>query len=421
MAAAAPSPLTSPAAAPVGGLGQVWPAIFLLGVAVWYGCFLLRPARLQWLGFNEYPLFIDSLAVLSAAEAAQQGYDVYKPVPLDPYRRPHVYPSSWLLLGRLGLTRDDNRWFGPLTLAAFALALALTVRPRTGVQCFEAWVVAGSAGVLLAVVRANNDLWIFALFAGLVPIVRARERLARWCAPFVIAAGAALKYYPAIGAVLLVSTESRRDRWIRVGIFSALMLIVGAGLVRDLRRFRDIQPGIDQFLSFGAPLVLRQIGVAVTRQTAIAIACGVVVALAGGWAMHRTALVARLSYPTSDALYFVLGAALLAGCFWTEANWGYRWLFGLWLLPVMWKIGGDPAIGGSARILRIVRWAWWAPLWFEMICVAAKRVMPVSDTAIWIGWWTCQGIAWLWFSLLTALVAAVVWRRLLDDPDQTDA
>lgn len=394
-----------------GRSGVFWRASFLVVIAIWFGAFLLRPSRLQWLGFNSYPLFIDSLALLSAGEAHEQGYDVYRPIALDPFHRPHSYPSYWLLLGKIGLTRTDNRWFGPLAVALFGLALAATVRPASGPQFAEACLVACSGGIMLAVSRANNDLWIFALYSLLVPIVLARERPVRLLGPFIAACGAALKYYPAIGAVVLAAEPTRRGGWRQIAIFAVLLTIVGAGLVADIRHFRATQPAVDQFLSFGAPLVLRQIGIPSSWQMPIPIVAGATITIVGFVLTNRFRLESRIEENPASTLRFVLAAALLAGCFWTAPNWGYRWIFGLWLLPGFWSVGAAPTSRGQVALWIVLRFGWWLLLWFELVCVWLKRLIAIPDAAILAAWWACQGIAWLWFSLLTAIVAAFVWGR----------
>ncbi len=389
-----------------------WRATFLFAVVLWFGLFLVRPARLRYFGFNDYPLFIDSLALLSAGEAAELGYDVYRPIALDPYHRPHSYPSYWLALGRLGLTRADNRWFGPLTIALFGLALAASVRPATAGQCLEALGVVCSAGVMLAVSRANNDLWVFALFSILVPVALARSRVARLIGPLIVAVGAAMKYYPGIGGVVLLAEPSRQDRWRRLVVFAVFMLIVSVGLVEDARHFRATQPSVDQFLSFGAPLVLRQLGVAVSKQILVAVGGGIVVAAVGCLLASRDRFASALDPQSEPALRFILGAALLGGCFWTAPNWGYRWVFGLWLLPWFWAAAPTPRGSRSWAAMALLRWSWWAPLWFESVCVVLKRLFVIPDSMIWAGWWVCQGLDWIWFSALTAIVAAFAWRQL---------
>ena len=62
---------------------------------------------------------------------------------------------------------------------------------------------------------------------------------------------------------------------------------------------------------------------------------------------------------------FVLGAGLLTGCFFAGTNFGYRWIFALWLAPFLWRIWRNPAtprpvrgLGGvTAGLLLFTLWA----------------------------------------------------------------
>jgi hypothetical protein len=51
-------------------------------------------------------------------------------------------------------------------------------------------------------------------------------------------------------------------------------------------------------------------------------------------------------------LSFVLGAVLLTGCFFTGTNFAYRWIFALWLAPLLWTLPRDPRAPVAVR-----RWA----------------------------------------------------------------
>lgn len=386
-----------------------WWLVCAIGVTLWHGLFLLQPQRLGWFGIAPYPQFIDSLALLAAGEAAEIGVDVYRPHVFDPYGRAHSYPSLWLVLGKFGLKRVDNAWLAPLTITLALLAGLLTVRPRTARETCEAWLGLCGPAMLVAVYRANNDLWIFALCAVVVPAVLASIQLGRFTAPLLIAFAGALKYYPLVGGVLLLAEPMRRERWVRIALFGVLLLTVAVGVFEDLRHFGKTQPTVGRFWSFGAPLTLREAGVPREAVTVVSLALGGSLAAAGALTCRRRRMAPMDAWQRREFLLFLLGGSLLAGCFWTGANWGYRWIFVVWLLPWSWRVSVD-----DSGLWRIVRWGWWLPMWLapllHWIANVAGGLPPHVVDGV---WWLTQAIEWTWFGALTALIGGWVWQRVL--------
>lgn len=392
------------------GSTAAWRAVFVAVVLGWHAIFLIWPARVSIFGLAVYPQFIDSIALLSAGEAAQMGWNVQGPNPLDPYRRAHSYSSLWLVLGDLGLTRQDNVWFGPFTVAVGLLAALFTVRPRRGLQAVEGLLALGGPAFVFAAYRANNDLWIFAVLAPLVPCLLHRERLARLTGPVIIAFAAALKYYPAVAGVTLLAEPDSRQRRRRIGLFGLLLVMVGLGVIGDLMQLSATQPVIDYFWSFGAVFGLRELGLSHVTLWSV-LAAGLVAALAF---LRRRAVVTDPEWQESSLLYFVLGAALLAGCFWAGGNWAYRWIFVAWLLPWFWRqpAMADPT-GRSDLGWCVVRYGWWLPMWFTPLYNGAKWLSGAKFSSDAAAWWLSQGIDWSWFTALTFFTARLVWRRIL--------
>lgn len=385
-----------------------WWLALIGGALLWHGFFLIQPSRLAWFGMASYPQFIDSLAVLSAGEAAQLGLDVYRPNPLDPYRRPHSYSSVWLLLGDLGLTRADNLWFA-LTLIALTVGAALWVlRPQTGREAIEGWLALAGPGVLLAFYRANNDLWVFVVLSLLVPCVLHRLRLARMAAPFVVAFATALKYYPLVAGVLMLAEPARRDRALRFGVLGMLLLMVGAGVWEDLQHLRTTQPVVGRFWSFGAALALRELGLAGSGVLIASVGAGGMLAVLAAIRPLTSTVADEDPWSAPAFLLFLLGGALLASCFWAGASWGYRWIFVVWLLPWFWQNRGS-----STVLWRIVRGGWWVPYWFAPLFAWVTWATGIYARNFQNGaWWLSQAIEWLWFGALTAVIAQSVGLRV---------
>ncbi len=353
------------------GLGLV------LVVAAYYGAFACWPALFFALGINHYSVwFIDTFALLASNDAVTRGLNPYVPNPLDYFGRPHVYSHWWLHLRDLGLTRADAWWLGLALVGTFAVVALARLRPRSVGELGWYAAVACSSPIMLAVDRANNDLVIFVLLAGLVPCLGAARREVRWLAPLLVAVATLLKYYPAAAALVLLAAGERREVRARVALGALLLALAGLSVAADLRDFGPLAPRPEGLLSFGSTALAHALGWdgAVPKVLALGVAVG-----ATAWCWRRRPLgdwepgeAAR-----ADWLHFILGAALLTGCFFASLNFGYRWIFALWLAPWLWRLPGDPAAPALARQLaRITRGLLLFVLWWDpFACFIINRLV----------------------------------------------
>ncbi len=361
------------------GLGLV------LVVAAYYAAFALFPAMFFALGINHYSAwFIDTFALLASNDAVTRGLNPYAPNPLDYFGRPHVYSHWWLHLRDLGLTRADAGWLGLALVAAFAVAALARLRPRSVGELAWYAAVACSSPVVLAIDRANNDLVIFVLLAGLVPCLLAARREVRWLAPPLVAIATALKYYPAAAALVLLAAGERREVRARLALGALLLGFAVLSVAADLRDFGPLAPRPEGLLSFGATAFAHALGWdgIGPKLLALGVAAGV---MGLCWWRRPMADWEPAEPARSDWLHFILGAVLLTGCFFASLNFGYRWIFALWLAPWLWRVAGDPLAPERAR--RLARWLrglllvvlWWDPF----ACVVINRfVGVVSGPAI---------------------------------------
>ena len=305
--------------------------VLTVTVAAGYLAAVHFPRLLALLGLNtDGRWFIDSAAILAAADAVRAGADPWLPNPLDLYGRPHCYSGWWLALAETGLTREDNFLVGMLWAAAFLVSAFLVLRPATTGGALVAAAALLSPPVLLAVNRANNDLVIFTvLAAGLVLMNRDTAlRNAAFAGSVVIATG--LKFYPiaAAGAFLLRWPEARARRLTLLAMIGAIAALATASIDRAL----GAMPAPHGLHTFGSKVALDLLGL-----EGMAGRAGAAVVLAGlaaagahfGWAPRPPE--SRDAGPAQFA--YVAGVALLAGCFLAAGNYAYRLIFSLLLIP----------------------------------------------------------------------------------------
>jgi hypothetical protein len=349
-----PDPTTPPevrhaarADSPWRGRRRLW-WIFVGLATAYLGLFVSSPHRFFPLGVQHFGTwFIDAYAILAALDAAALGRDIYAANPLDLLNRPHVYSVWWLALGKLGLTRADTPWIGFLLGSAFFAVAVARLRPREWREIAWCFVVFCATPTLLAIERANNDVVVFLLLAPVVPCLLSSRPVVRLLPVPLIALATGLKFYPAAAGLLLLAGD-RRDVRIRIAIAVPVLAAVGWSLAGDLRRMDQLMPRPDGILTFGATHVLGKLGLGGVPGLAAG-AMYAVVAAAAWWRVP--AFRARTIDPVHKAewLYFALGASLLTACFFSAANFAYRWIFSIWMAPLLWRLSNDAAAAPGVR------------------------------------------------------------------------
>lgn len=388
-----------------------WSVALLALVFLWLATIAVTPRLGDRLGLMlRQGWFTDLHAVLAAGEAHAQGIPVHESNPLDNFHRPHSYPACWLVVGAWGLVREDTFWVGALWVAAFLLVAIFTYRPRTPREFAWGAVLLLSPAFLLGVVRANNDLVIFLVLAALPRCLASSQRWVRFAAVGIVAAAAGLKYYPAVAAILLLGETNRRLFAWRAVVAVLLFAFVGWTVYEDTRHFATSLPSPNGVFSFGATRGLEQLGLS----TACAgwILAALVLATIG---FERRRPAEGDSAPDRAELGFVLGAVLLAGCFWAGMNWAYRWIFALWMLPVLLGVhrpGGVLRRWEQRTLLALLPLCLWAD---GLSCLgwnlagSAQIGIPAARN-IHFGWLAMQPLHWLAFSLLTVASVRFAWR-----------
>lgn len=391
-----------------------WPSLAFAVLAVLAsGLFAWYPQVVRAFGLRMHDCaFLDLHALLAAGEAHVRGLDPYLPNPLDFYHRPHVYSSWWLVMGEWGLVRADATWLGFGLVLTFIFAAAAGLRPRSVGELAWGAAVMLSPAVTLGVVRANNDLVVFALLAPL-PWLLARAGLtARLASVALIGFAAGLKYYPAVAGVLLLhALDGRRLLW-TFALTAVMSALLALGLYEDFLHFSHLVPRAEGLFSFGMALGLSELGM--PALVGVVVLGGV--GLAGTVRGLREARHVAQPSGEVDELRFVLGAVLLVACFATAMNWSYRWVFALWLLPWLYRGGESLRVGRGIRRVGLgllVLVLWWDGLASVFYNFGPGRALGVSPERYgMVTWALIQPVHWLLFGGLTFVAAAWFGRSL---------
>lgn len=334
----------------------------LLAAAVTLGGFaalLNFPAAFRVLGLREMkPVYADLVAVLAAGEAVQQGIDVYRGNPLDPFNRPHVYGPAWLVTGSLGLTRGDTGWLGTLLVLGFIGAAVALCAPRTPRAALLTVALLLSPPVVLALERGNNDLVIFLLLAGAAALLGRAGRMALPAATAALVTAAALKFYPLVCLPALATQRAGLRRalpWVIVGALA----FVGVWFAQrvDLARVFALAPEPATIFAYGlrlGALTWRMLG---GEHFWLLLGAAPVLTAGAGWIL-RSAPALRALVP----LQGVAAAAAVAGiagwifCYVWTTNFPYRVLLLVLLAPVLLRPEAPRAAGQLLAGLLALGW-----------------------------------------------------------------
>jgi hypothetical protein len=344
--------------------------LFILGTLLGLLALTLAPHIRAMLGlFDLGHWFLDSYAVLASSDAARAGnIDPDAPNPYDVFHRRNSYSDWWYGLGKLGLTRADNFLVGGVWVLAFLVVVFLTVQPRGRDEA--AWLVllTCSPPVMLALMRANNDLVIFAVLA--VAVLPQRDgsvwRLALALAAVALATG--LKFYPvAAGFVFLLLPSSKR--LLLVAGLAALMLAAVLAAVGSQVLRGNFPIGTEPYI-MGGRIWFMDLGLA--RQQAL-LASITLLGAGAVWAVSvgLTSGLARENSPPAARQAMTMASAMLVICFLGTVNHSYRWIFALWLAPWLWHQRSE------STAARVTVWLLPAILWHDgILCLATSLWFP---------------------------------------------
>ncbi|MFZ5496046.1 MAG: hypothetical protein ACOZE5_12025 [Verrucomicrobiota bacterium] len=352
--------------------------VILVTALIWLGC-LRFPVVWQATGIGETSVpFLDLYGSLAAGEIAAQGGDPYRPNPLDPFHRPHLYSGWWLVTGTLGLTRADASWLGLTLILAGLICAVVIIRPVTSVAAAQAVLVLCSPAILMAVNRGNNDWVVFILLCFALVGLRSPTRISQAAGAALIAVATALKYYPGAAFLALLSARTRRESLGLLGICLLVGMLSVPALLPGLQSVTRFAPQPDGLYAFGAPVLFRNFALPVIAGWLVPVVVILLAALGLAIPECRQAGGPTLE-PEADR-EFVFSAAVLTGCFFLGASYAYKLIFSLWMLPALTQGHSSTLVGRWRRPL------WWillASLWSEGLLALVINVVltPLSRDA----------------------------------------
>ncbi len=391
-----------------------WFLIFvLLGALVYVQSDRLR----QVFGLpNSETWFLDSYAVLAASDAHQAGLDAAAVGHFDPLGRPHRYSDWWYGLGWMGVSRDDNFAFG-LVCVGMALAAAVaTFRVTSWSAMVWALLVLLSPAVFLGFNRANNDLVIFGLLGLALMALRGNQPWRHAMAALAIGLAAGLKFYPAVAALPLWWFHFRAGRRLTAWVSASVVGIALLAVWPDMARGR-----------FPVEVSVHVWGAAIWPQD-LGHGNGLLFGLLGALVLAAVVLARRThdakpvgETDAHDELTMMMGAVVLLACFAAGLNYGYRWIFALWLGSWWLHRANNLALPGSERAIARLTWIL-VPvvIWLDgLLCLAANTggldAAGLSHAQLQLAWrLLTQPIVWLLMALLASALIVMVrppWRR----------
>ena len=401
-------------------LGMV--SLYAIMVGLWLsGAHSLYFGSLRMLGVEPFSFpFLDTHAVLAAAECGRQGIEVYLSNPCDALGRPHVYSPLWLAIMPGSLGTSATGWVGASLDLLFLLSLAAVLRPHTVRELLILGAAAVSPMTVYALERANNDLAVFLLVICGAIVFTAPRPFRLFSYGLFVAAGL-LKYYP-LALLLLAAGEGRRDGLvIAVAVILALAFFAVAFYPELNLAAVSIPAGASYFTdAFSAHNLPFGFAEALGNGASRTLIAGSLLAMLAAVAVARTLRTvrllgrARLDWAAGEAQFLVIGGLLVAACFFAGQNIGYR---GILLLPVLaglvclHRSVEDPEVRRfCGQMIAAVLFVMWGEFFRRALHaiispVPGEGLSSRAEVLFWVGrelvwWWLVIGLAALVLSYL---------------------
>src|SRR5438105_210556 len=365
--------------------------------------------------------FLDTHALLSAAECQRQGINVYLENPCDYIARLHVYSPLWLSLIPSFLNASDTARVGLVLDLLFILSLGLVFRPRSWGEVAIFAVAVFSPITLLAVERGNNDVVVFLLVvcAALLWSNSPRSRLASYAICLVTGL---LKYYPLVLLALIA-----RERWQRA---LALALLAGASILLMVFVYRGELalaltniPKISYFtdgfsvqnLPYGMVAVLWGEDARSPLAPVLLLVLSAA-AIASAWRRAGLVLPSEIDWTTWEMRLLAIASILLPACFFAGQNISYRGIFILLGLPGLLHLRrslDDTALRRwITQMIALCLLIMWGEFFRQIYNTAAGLPSPGFTNnplavTFWVMIWIGRELVWWW--LIAGFMALAAW------------
>jgi hypothetical protein len=412
--------------------------LYAIMTGLWLsGAHSLYFGALHLLGVEPFSFpFLDTHAVLSAAECGRQGIEVYLSNPCDALGRPHAYSPLWLAIVPASLGTGATGWVGASLDLVFLLSLIVVLRPRIVGELLILGAAAVSPMTVYALERANNDLAVFLLVICGAIVFTAPRPFRLFSYGLFVAAGL-LKYYPLV-LLILVARERRRDALVVTAAAGFTLILFGLAFYSELKTALARIPAAssyftDAFSAQNLPFGFAEALAGGAYRIPIAV---LLLSALSGLAVARMIRTVRwlgreqLDWAAGEAQFLVIGGLLVAACFLAGQNIAYR---GILLLPVL---SGLVCLRRSIKDREVQRFcgqmiaAALFVMWEELFRRALHAIIsPVpgeglssrAEVFFWLGrelvwWWLVVGLAALVLSFLRQSPFAEIFGRTAAGP-----
>jgi len=315
-----------------------------------WALYLLALNNLGWWAYvgvpHMEPLFADFHAIISAVECHSRGTNVFESNPCDVLGRQHVYGSLWLKLSTLGVGASHLFIIGLTTNLVFMMLAVCLVKPTTWGEFAKCCLIFFSSAVTLGVERGNNDLIIFILVALSAILFAMKDKVAHLVAFILIYLSSLLKIYPSVlfGAVLFVARRNIKAIMFLSGCAAALTGVWLATNLNEILLLKNIVPAPLDHYATGARAFLAYIGrpypwvLTIPQGWQLTIFLSVIALSSIALAFYLKNVTVQQDRSKFKYTLFIFGLTILFFTYAINSNYDYRWIFFIFLMPLLFEI-----------------------------------------------------------------------------------
>lgn len=397
-------------------------------------------AALGALMMRPYPTpFVDAVQIPALVECWRHGVDVYVVAPCDPLHRTLAYSPLWLRATFLPADLSWLNWLGLAMDGGFFLSLIVLPTPRRWSGACLMAAAALSSLPAFALERGNMDVIIFMMIAA-GGWLCFQDRPSRFAGYTLFTFAGLLKFYPLVLFLLFLRERRAFFLTLTVAGFAVLLLFV-VGFHDELRAMAANFPMIGYFKDgFGFRELPAGLGVVLQGmidltglhdqpgfrrfdpQNSVALALGTLCLMMAAAFAIALRLVSRADFRAAlDALspaergFLVIGAALIAGCFFAGENVSYRGIHFLFVMPGLVAL----ATGRKRRrlfqvSLGVVLAVMWGLALQQLVAVlSGGSPSPMAGSIAIYLYWLAHELAWWW---IVSLFLGVLFCFVMQSP-----